>query len=334
MKKIMIALCMLLILFTGCTSGKENNNKIQSKAASAVNTFYSSDKAVSLSYDPKIWVACTFEMEKGKNQKGIKIDLKDSNTNICIICKEYSENITNENDYVNMLVNAYKQDEISGSTKVTKLKIDNCDFPLVHALKKDNNDTITYDTLVVMNGKKQYEFSYIANKDNYDKYKDAAMTVFKTMKIDKKDDKSETTKVSEENNPELAKKLKELDQKAGIDTQSVIDNVSKNGKEIIGSWGVKKEDGSIDPKIQFNGDGSYKYYMKDSDEKDTLSGTWSYDGNRLLKLKITKAIKNGKDIIFSINSSQDYEIYYFKDNTMRFRNINTLSEYQYVKAAN
>lgn len=133
-------------------------------------------------------------------------------------------------------------------------------------------------------------------------------------------------------NPELAESMENLDKLAGIDKQSVLDNVSEAGKELIGAWGNENAEGGVDIVLLLNSDGTYKRYYKYPDESTILSGTWSYDGNRSLALNTTFAIEAGEDVMSKMDPNPTFEIYYFKDNVMKLRNMRTLNEFVYTKS--
>lgn len=301
---------------------QEMNN---AKEASAIvtDTFISSDGAVSLTYDKRLW---EFRDDLGGTIKELALrDLASGKFVAVIQCKEFSEKLT-EDEYIKMLEDVYKEDCIAGSVSSSKLKTDTKEFSVVHAEQKNGDNVINIDTLVVYNGVKQYEFIFQVADKNYEKHKSSAYEVFKSVKILKE---PEGVVI---NDPELAKGMKTLDKLAGIDRESVLENVGKDGKELVGSWGVKKENGFFDVKLVLNMDGTYKRYKEYPDETSVLTGTWSYNGNRLLKINTTKAIENGKDIMEIVKPDQDYEIYYFKDNTMRIRHYPSLNEYTYTRA--
>ncbi|MEK6454385.1 DUF3994 domain-containing protein [Caldifermentibacillus hisashii] len=73
--------------------------------------------------------------------------------------------------------------------------------------------------------------------------------------------------------------LKELDLNAGIDRDSVLLNVSKDGHELIGKWGFYQEDGSPNVSIVLNKDGSYEGYGNGEypSKDNALIGTWKWN---------------------------------------------------------
>lgn len=294
------------------------------KAEKKVRTFKSSDDAVSVTYDANLW-----QLEDNINSTPVNsIAYRDSETGdlICVIqLKEYSEKMTEEN-YIKSLEKVYKENEVDGSTSINNLKINNKEFSVLHSRQKQGKNDLDFDILIVYNGIKQYEFIFQVPHKNYEKFKDAAYDVFNSVLILKD---SEGTVIED---PELAEAMEGMNKLAGIDKKSVLENVSKDGKELIGSWGVKKEDGTIDIRLVLNKDGTYKRYKNYPDESSVLTGTWSYNGNRLLKIHTTKAIENNKDIMSQIKPDQEYEIYFFKDNTMKLMHTISLNESIYIRA--
>ena len=299
-------------------------NDAKEVSAEVTNTYVASDGAVSITYDTSKW---EFRDELGESKvKGLALKNSLTGDIIGVIqCKEFSEKVSEEK-YIKLLQEAYEKDAVAGSTSVTKLETDTKEFAVLHAQKKNDKDIIHIDTLVVYNGINQYEFIFQAADKYYEECNDSAYAVFESVRVLKEP----TATVNDD--PELAKGMETLDKLAGIDKKSVLDNVGKDGKEIVGSWGYKKAGGSFDIRLVFNEDGTYKRYKQYPDESSVLTGTWSYDGNRLLKLNTTKAIEDGKDIMSTIKPDQEYEIYYFKDNTMKVRHYPSLNEYTYIRA--
>jgi hypothetical protein len=137
--------------------------------------------------------------------------------------------------------------------------------------------------------------------------------------------------ISTKIDPEMKEAMEQMDKMAGIDKKSVIDNLGEGGTELIGSWGFKQKDGNIDIRLVLNSDGTYKRYKKYPDENSILTGTWSYNENRILKLHTTEGIENGRDIMSEVVEYMQYEIYYFKDNTIKLMNVASLNQSVYSK---
>lgn len=73
------------------------------------------------------------------------------------------------------------------------------------------------------------------------------------------------------------KDLKELDKKAGINTDNVMKNV-KDGTELIGNWGFQGTDG-FNMSLILKGDKTFETYGKGEypNKKNYIEGTWEYD---------------------------------------------------------
>lgn len=73
--------------------------------------------------------------------------------------------------------------------------------------------------------------------------------------------------------------LKELDQSAGMDRDSVLLNVSEDGKELVGKWGFTNDDGTPNINIVLHEDGKYEGYGNGEykDLNNAILGRWEYD---------------------------------------------------------
>ncbi|WP_103656403.1 DUF3994 domain-containing protein, partial [Bacillus thuringiensis] len=108
------------------------------------------------------------------------------------------------------------------------------------------------------------------------------------------------------------KDLKELDKKAGINTDNVMKNV-KDGTELIGNWGFKGTDGFIMSLI-LKGDKTFETYGKGEypNKKNYIEGTWEYDKEAFtIYLHLNKRLVDGvedtiqkKKIAYKV---QDYD---------------------------
>ena len=100
------------------------------------------------------------------------------------------------------------------------------------------------------------------------------------------------------------KDLKELDKKAGINTDNVMKNV-KDGTELIGNWGFKGTDGFIMSLI-LKGDKTFETYGKGEypNKKNYIEGTWEYDKEAFtIYLHLNKRLVDGvEDTIQKENS--------------------------------
>ncbi|WP_066390691.1 DUF3994 domain-containing protein [Neobacillus mesonae] len=73
--------------------------------------------------------------------------------------------------------------------------------------------------------------------------------------------------------------LKDLDKNAGIDRDSVLLNVSKDGHELFGKWGFMNDNGTQNVSIVLHEDGRYEGYGNGSypSKKDYFGGTWEWN---------------------------------------------------------
>ncbi|WP_428910816.1 DUF3994 domain-containing protein [Niallia sp. Krafla_26] len=73
--------------------------------------------------------------------------------------------------------------------------------------------------------------------------------------------------------------LKDLDLNAGIDRDSVLLNVTEDGKELVGQWGFFNDDGTPNVSIVLSEDGSYEGYGNGEfpSKDNALIGTWEWD---------------------------------------------------------
>jgi hypothetical protein len=125
------------------------------------------------------------------------------------------------------------------------------------------------------------------------------------------------------------KDLKELDALAGIDRDSVIKNISEDGKELVGKWGAP---GST-PSIILNADGSYEGYANGTyPSKDNMfKGTWKFDyQKRGLFFTHDESYNAGKKAT-DFRKSMTMEVQSFKDGNLQLMDIETLNTFNYVK---
>ncbi|WP_307399549.1 DUF3994 domain-containing protein [Paenibacillus anaericanus] len=127
--------------------------------------------------------------------------------------------------------------------------------------------------------------------------------------------------------------LKTLDRAAGIDRDSVLNNISKDGRELAGEWGKKKADGSIDVILVFHEDGTYEGYgsNKYPNKDDAMIGTWSYD-------YITRSLNIVNDAVYSsgvevevVRPSMTMEIQSFNGSEIQMMDVDSLATFKYEK---
>ncbi|NWK69173.1 DUF3994 domain-containing protein [Bacillus paramycoides] len=108
------------------------------------------------------------------------------------------------------------------------------------------------------------------------------------------------------------KDIKELDKKAGINTDNVMKNV-KDGTELIGNWGFQGTDG-FNMSLILKGDKTFETYGKGEypNKKNYIEGTWEYDKEAFtIYLHLNKRLVDGvedtiqkKKIAYKV---QDYD---------------------------
>lgn len=92
--------------------------------------------------------------------------------------------------------------------------------------------------------------------------------------------------------------LKMLDSNIGKDIDSVLLNVSKDGKELVGKWGFYNDDGTFNVSAIFHEDGSYEGYGNGTyPSKDNyFEGSWEYDYlTQTLNIHHTDGYSDGKN---------------------------------------
>jgi archaellum component FlaC len=123
--------------------------------------------------------------------------------------------------------------------------------------------------------------------------------------------------------------LKQLDALAGIDRDSVKENISKDGKELVGKWGAA----GSPPSIVLNADGSYEGYANDTyPSKDHMSkGTWKYDEEKgAIFFTHEEAYSDGKPST-DFRKSMIMGIQSFKDGNLRLLDVESYNEFLYEK---
>ncbi|WP_283750429.1 DUF3994 domain-containing protein [Bacillus cereus] len=127
------------------------------------------------------------------------------------------------------------------------------------------------------------------------------------------------------------KDLKELDKKAGINTDNVMKNV-KDGTELIGNWGFQGTDG-FNMSLILKGDKTFETYGKGEypNKKNYIEGTWEYDKEAFtIYLHLNKRLVDGvedriqkKKITYKV---QDYD-----GKNLRLFNETSFNTIKYVK---
>jgi hypothetical protein len=127
--------------------------------------------------------------------------------------------------------------------------------------------------------------------------------------------------------------LKDLDKSAGIDRESVLTNISKDGKELVGKWGNKNKDGSVGVSIVLNENGSYEGYKNGvyPDKADVTLGKWSYNYlTRIISITNEESFKAGaKETISRPQMKMDIE--FFKDGQIQMMDTESQNRFKYSK---
>ncbi|CEG26461.1 DUF7018 domain-containing (lipo)protein [Bacillus sp. B-jedd] len=122
--------------------------------------------------------------------------------------------------------------------------------------------------------------------------------------------------------------LKDLDKSAGIDRDAVEENISEDGKELVGKWG---NEGST-PSIVLFADGRYEGYANDAypSKDNAFLGTWKYDkSTHVITFTNDKKFDDGKEVK-PMRATMTMEVQDFKDGKIYLRDLETLGEFRYV----
>ncbi len=306
--------CSLTTLVDKANSQSNTNSArtaVQSSQSNTLETYTSKDGGCNVKYDSDLW--------KTDEQKDI-IYFKGKNSYIQI--KDYTEKIS-EQQYVDLLLQVYEEHAIAGTVTSTRQMFGESEYPLIYFEQDQGKYILSRDILVVMNGDSQYEIIFVSNKDDYEYVKEYAYKVFETVSL--------TNPSNVVYDDEMAESLDLLNKAEGIDKKSAIENISTDGKELIGSWGTKDKDGNIIIRFTLTSDNKYSWYKSFPDEDNILTGEWSYPEQRLLKLSLKKAIVDGSDVTSTLDPDLSYEILSFKDDTMKMICLNNQRDATYYK---
>lgn len=128
------------------------------------------------------------------------------------------------------------------------------------------------------------------------------------------------------------KDLKSLDKNAGIDRDSVMTNISKDGKELVGKWGSVNEKNQLVIQIVLGADGSYKRYKSYPDESSILNGTWKYDYlTHTMTFTNDEAYEDGKSIKSTTRAKLELDVQSFSGTEMQFMDKESLHTMKYTK---
>jgi len=121
--------------------------------------------------------------------------------------------------------------------------------------------------------------------------------------------------------------LKSLDQSAGIDRDAVRNNISDDGKELVGKWGFKDSK----PSIVMYEDGKYEGYGNDAypSMDNAFIGKWEWDDQRkVIVFTNEKKFEDGKESKIN-RTTMTMEVLNFGDDQLFMRDIETLGEFRY-----
>ncbi|QWU45844.1 DUF3994 domain-containing protein [Bacillus sp. NP247] len=127
------------------------------------------------------------------------------------------------------------------------------------------------------------------------------------------------------------KDLKELDKKAGINTDNVMKNV-KDGTELIGNWGFKGTDG-FNMSLILEGDKTFETYGKGEypNKKNYIEGTWEYDKEAFtIYLHLNKRLVDGVEDTIQ-KKKIAYKVQDYDGENLRLFNETSFNTIKYVK---
>ncbi|PEA97824.1 hypothetical protein CON66_02410 [Bacillus cereus] len=127
------------------------------------------------------------------------------------------------------------------------------------------------------------------------------------------------------------KDLKELDKKAGINTDNVMKNV-KDGTELIGNWGFQGTDG-FNMSLILKGDKTFETYGKGGypNKKNYIEGTWEYDKEAFtIYLHLNKRLVDGVEDTIQ-KKKIAYKVQDYDGENLRLFNETSFNTIKYVK---
>ena len=132
----------------------------------------------------------------------------------------------------------------------------------------------------------------------------------------------------------MSEAIKKLDEAAGIDRNSVRTNISADGQELIGEWGLTDDQGVYHVFISLQQDGVYYGYKRGEYPELTngMSGTWSYDASTLTIQFVNEKIMENGIVTDAPRTEMNMAVMYFKDGELRMHDTKTLNSFVYFKA--
>ncbi|WP_242273878.1 DUF3994 domain-containing protein [Bacillus cereus group sp. BfR-BA-01310] len=127
------------------------------------------------------------------------------------------------------------------------------------------------------------------------------------------------------------KDIKELDKKAGINTDNVMKNV-KDGTELIGNWGFQGTDG-FNMSLILKGDKTFETYGKGEypNKKNYIEGTWEYDKEAFtIYLHLNKRLVDGVEDTIQ-KKKIAYKVQDYDGKNLQLFNETSFNTIKYVK---
>ncbi|PFD34321.1 hypothetical protein CN285_25775 [Bacillus cereus] len=127
------------------------------------------------------------------------------------------------------------------------------------------------------------------------------------------------------------KDIKELDKKAGINTDNVMKNV-KDGTELIGNWGFQGTEG-FNMSLILKGDKTFETYGKGEypNKKNYIEGTWEYDKEAFtIYLHLNKRLVDGVEDTIQ-KKKIAYKVQDYDGKNLQLFNETSFNTIKYVK---
>ncbi|MFN7252492.1 MAG: DUF3994 domain-containing protein [Anaerobacillus sp.] len=127
--------------------------------------------------------------------------------------------------------------------------------------------------------------------------------------------------------------LKRLDRLAGIDRDSVLDNLSKDGSELVGAWGFEWEEGVDNVSLVLYADGRYEGYGNgDYPNKDNgMFGYWTYNYKNQTLFFINESQYTDGSLVEVVRPEMTMDVQSFGNDTIQLMDLETLNTFYYKK---
>lgn len=132
------------------------------------------------------------------------------------------------------------------------------------------------------------------------------------------------------------KQLRDMELLAGIDRNSVLLNISEDGRELSGRWGEPNEAGQIEPSLILYEEHYTEQYAKGeySSRSNMTFGRWRYDYlTGILTVHVQSEYQDGKNKVKVGQDQMRYDVQRFKDDQLQLMNLDTLETYEYTREA-